>query len=96
MFQKYIDKVKFYPSAHNFTQALLVMLVTNIMSGICGIDMYTRAGILPHKDTAMNVENIFIKHSLVVNGVNRILLTAQKFYMKGSSGPYFNQIVVRK
>ena len=33
MFQKHIHKVKFYPSADDFTQALLVMLVTDIMSG---------------------------------------------------------------
>ena len=33
MFQKHIHKVKFYPSADDFTQAPLVMLVTNIMSG---------------------------------------------------------------
>ena len=33
MFQKHIHKVKFYPSVDDFTQALLVMLVTNIMSG---------------------------------------------------------------
>ena len=32
MLQKHIRKVKFYPSADDFTQALLVMLVTNIMS----------------------------------------------------------------
>ena len=32
MFQKHIHKVKFYPSADDFTQAPLVMLVTNIMS----------------------------------------------------------------
>ena len=32
MFQKHIHKEKFYPSADDFTQALLVMLVTNIMS----------------------------------------------------------------
>ena len=32
LFQKYFHKVKFYPSADDFTQALLVMLVTNIMS----------------------------------------------------------------
>ena len=32
MFKKYIQNEKFYPSADNFTQALLVMLVTNIMS----------------------------------------------------------------
>ena len=32
MFQKHIHKVKFYTSADDFTQALLVMLVTNIMS----------------------------------------------------------------
>ena len=32
MFQKKIHKLKFYPSADDFTQALLVMLVTNIMS----------------------------------------------------------------
>ena len=30
LFQKYFHKVKFYPSTDNFTQALLVMLVTNI------------------------------------------------------------------
>ena len=30
--RKHIHKVKFYPSADDFTQALLVMLVTNIMS----------------------------------------------------------------
>ena len=29
---KHIHKVNFYPSDNNFTQALLVMLVTNIMS----------------------------------------------------------------
>ena len=34
MFQKDIPKVKFYPSADDFTQALLVMLVTNIKSAI--------------------------------------------------------------
>ena len=33
MFQKHIHEVKFYPSADDFTQAPLVMLVTNIMSG---------------------------------------------------------------
>ena len=32
MFQKHIHKIKFYPRADDFTQALLVMLVTNIMS----------------------------------------------------------------
>ena len=32
LFQKYFHKVKFYPSTDNFTQALLVMLVTNITS----------------------------------------------------------------
>ena len=32
MFQKHIHKVKFYPSADDFTQAPLVMLVPNIMS----------------------------------------------------------------
>ena len=29
---KHIHKVNFYPSGNNFTQALLVMLVTNIIS----------------------------------------------------------------
>ena len=29
---KHIHKVKFYPSGENFTEALLVMLVTNITS----------------------------------------------------------------
>ena len=33
LYQKNIHKVKFYPSCRNFTQALLVMLVTNITSG---------------------------------------------------------------
>ena len=32
MFKKHIQKVKFYPSADDFTQALLLMLVTSIMS----------------------------------------------------------------
>ena len=32
MFQKHIHKVKFYTSADDFTQAPLVLLVTNIMS----------------------------------------------------------------
>ena len=32
IFQRHIHKVKFYPSADDFTQAPLVMLVTNIMS----------------------------------------------------------------
>ena len=32
MFQKHIHKIEFYLSADDFTQALLVMLVTNIMS----------------------------------------------------------------
>ena len=32
MFQKYIHSEKSYQSADNFIQALLVMLVTNIMS----------------------------------------------------------------
>ena len=35
MFQKHIHIVKFYPSADDFTQAPIVMLVTNIMSGLC-------------------------------------------------------------
>ena len=30
---KHIHKVNFYPRNNNFTQALLVMLVTNIISG---------------------------------------------------------------
>ena len=34
MFHKHIHKVKFYPRADDFTQALLVMLVTNIMSDL--------------------------------------------------------------
>ena len=34
----HIHKVKFYPSADDFTQALLVMLVTNIMSAHPEID----------------------------------------------------------
>ena len=32
LFQKHIHIVKFYPSTGNFTQVLLVMLVTNLMS----------------------------------------------------------------
>ena len=32
LFLKYIHKVKFYPRTDNFTQALLVMLVTNFTS----------------------------------------------------------------
>ena len=32
LFQKYFHKVKFYPSTDSFTQALLVMFVTNIIS----------------------------------------------------------------
>ena len=32
IFRKHIHKVKFYPRGDDFTQALLVMLVTNIMS----------------------------------------------------------------
>ena len=34
MFQKHIHKVKSYPSADDFAQAPLVMLVTNIMSAM--------------------------------------------------------------
>ena len=33
VYLKHIHKVKFYLSGNNFTQALLVMLVTNIISG---------------------------------------------------------------
>ena len=33
LFCKHIHEVKVYPSADDFTQALLAMLVTNIMSG---------------------------------------------------------------
>ena len=33
LYFKHVQPVKFYPSGDNFTQALLVMLVTNIMSG---------------------------------------------------------------
>ena len=36
MFQKHIQKVEFYPSADDFTQALLVMLVTNIIMCVDG------------------------------------------------------------
>ena len=32
LYFKHVQPVKFYPSGDNFTQALLVMLVTNIMS----------------------------------------------------------------
>ena len=32
---KHIHKVNFYPSDINFTQALLVLLVTNMISGSC-------------------------------------------------------------
>ena len=41
MFQKHIHKVKFYPGADDFTQALLV---TNIMSGDGDDDVH------PHHD----------------------------------------------
>ena len=34
LYFKHVQPVKFYPSGNNFTQALLVMLVTNIMSGV--------------------------------------------------------------
>ena len=37
---KYIHKVKFYPTAENFTQALLVMLVTNITSDGCALTCF--------------------------------------------------------
>ena len=41
LLQNYIRTVKIFPSADNFTQALLVMLVTNIMSeqwgGVVGV-----------------------------------------------------------
>ena len=37
MFQKHIHKVKFYTGADDSTQVLLVMLVTNIMSELCGV-----------------------------------------------------------
>ena len=40
--RKHIHKVKFYPSADDFTQALLVMLVTNIMSVIIIIIINTK------------------------------------------------------
>jgi len=33
---KHIHKVNFYPSDNNFTQALLVLLVTNMISGGVG------------------------------------------------------------
>ena len=33
---KYMRKVNFYPGDNNFTQALLVMLVTNMISGSHG------------------------------------------------------------
>ena len=39
LFQKYFHKVKFYPSKNNFTQALLVMLVTNITSVITMVNI---------------------------------------------------------
>ena len=44
MFQKHIHKVKFYLSADDFTQALLVMLVTNIMSGFNGASRSNQRG----------------------------------------------------
>ena len=37
---KHIHKVNFYPSDNNFTQALLVMLVTNMISGFWWITRY--------------------------------------------------------
>ena len=40
MFQKHIHKVKFYPSADDFTQAPLVMLVTIIMSDHTILDKF--------------------------------------------------------
>ena len=64
LFQNHIDKVKFYWSADSFTQALLVMLATNIMSAVwyiifiscnCNIQWLTRYDLLkirrisPHK-----------------------------------------------
>ena len=38
----HIHKVNFYPSDNNFTQALLVMLVTNMTSGVewCGVSFH--------------------------------------------------------
>ena len=40
MFQKHIHEVKFYPSADDFTQAPLVMLVTIIMSDHTILDKF--------------------------------------------------------
>ena len=40
MFQKCIHEVKFYPSADDFTQAPLVMLVTIIMSDHTILDKF--------------------------------------------------------
>ena len=37
---KHITRVNFYPSDNNFTQALLVMLVTNRRSKLCGFCVF--------------------------------------------------------
>ena len=43
---KHIHKVNFYPSDNNFTQALLVLLVTNMISAnIKGLTTKTQQGL---------------------------------------------------
>ena len=48
LYLKHIHKVKFYPSGNNFTQALLVMLVTNIISDVRGDNVFIYQNIIIH------------------------------------------------
>ena len=61
---KLFHKVKFYPSADNFTQALLVMLVTNIMSVLnkirVAIHSFYMYGLFLDQPSNPPVESLFL------------------------------------
>ena len=83
MFQKNIHKVKFYPSADDFTQALLEMLVTNIMSVI--IIIIANIIIIIIMTTITMMMTMMKTTKLMMMMMNMITLTMTKVTGVGSS-----------
>ena len=65
---KHIHKVNFYPSDNNFTQALLVLLVTNMISGVLIRKARGRRGQLSIPKQSATLEVARSAHLTLLNG----------------------------
>ena len=66
MLPKHIHKVKFYPSADDFTQAPLVMLVTNIMSDQCALEKNCSWPFLVNTPLISHLMTLALGHPILV------------------------------